>query len=126
MIEAGELVVVRCDNQGVCLKLLNPPSRPPAKRNLRLVYDCAKWIRDLAEAKGFELSIRHVKGHQPESCKDVDAVGNRRADALATSIFLKPAKVKKPPRANPTPSSAARAAKISATVAKLTLGKVQA
>jgi hypothetical protein len=122
MIDRGEFVVVRCDNVGAGNRI-NAPANRDKRQNIVELNRCAQWIRDFASRNGFTLSVRFVKGHQPETSKDVHAFGNRRADALASSFFKDKYKI---PKARPTISSAARAAKLAATVAKLTTGKVSA
>lgn len=122
MIERGELVVVYCDNIGAGRRI-NAKRNKLSREKVVELNNCAQWIRDFAASNGFSLAVRFVKGHQPETSKDIHAAGNRRADALASSFFKSKFKT---PKARPTLSSAARAAKIAATVAKLSAGKVSA
>lgn len=84
LIAAGDLVVIRSDNQGAVRRIASRTSKDKGKHVE--TAEALRFILALAEENGFEVTAAWVQGHQPETSADPHAVHNRRCDTLCKRV----------------------------------------
>jgi len=84
LVQAGDEVVVRCDNRSTGIWIERRVRRAGRRPELA---EASRVVRDLAHKAGVTIRYRWVAGHQPADSRDPEAIHNRRADALCGVIL---------------------------------------
>lgn len=87
LIKPGDRIVVRCDNQTAVRRLKGERFKTGRSRRRRDFDDVLDWIVETAIERGFEVTAKWVKGHQPLTSLDPHAPHNRRADRLCSRVL---------------------------------------